>query len=77
MVATLVGTTFAQPDAESMWAQHARGVEQLTKSCSVILDHCLAERGVQSRLKDIFADQREDHETGDAGAVAAGTTRAG
>ena len=30
LVATLVRTTFAQPDAEQVWAQHARVVEQLT-----------------------------------------------
>jgi putative transposase len=31
MVATLVRTCFEQPDAESVWAQHARVVEQLTE----------------------------------------------
>jgi transposase-like protein len=29
LVATLVRSTFAQPDAASTWAQHARIVEQL------------------------------------------------
>jgi putative transposase len=29
VVATLVRSTFAQPDAESTWAQHGRIVEQL------------------------------------------------
>ncbi len=31
MVATLVRTIFEQPDATSLWAQHARVVDQLTE----------------------------------------------
>ena len=31
MVATLVRTTFAQPDAASVWAQHGRAVDQLAE----------------------------------------------
>jgi transposase-like protein len=31
LVATLVRTVFAQPDAASTWAQHARVIEQLTE----------------------------------------------
>lgn len=39
MVATLVRTIFEQPDAKSVWAQHARVVEQLADQFPVAADH--------------------------------------
>lgn len=39
MVATLVRTIFEQPDAESVWAQHARVVDQLAEQFGVAADH--------------------------------------
>ena len=44
VVATLVRTTFAQPDAASVWEQHARVVEQLTERFAAAAE-LLAEAG--------------------------------
>jgi hypothetical protein len=42
MVATLIRTIFEQPDAEQVWAQHARVVEQLgarfTDAATMLVD---------------------------------------
>lgn len=39
MVATLVRTIFEQPDKESVWAQHARVVDQLAEQFPVAAEH--------------------------------------
>ncbi len=39
MVATLVRTIFEQPDAASVWAQHARVVDQLAEQFPFAADH--------------------------------------
>jgi putative transposase len=39
MVATLVRTIFEQPDAASVWAQHARVVDQLTERFPAAAEH--------------------------------------
>ncbi len=39
MVATLIRTIFAQPDSASVWAQHARAVDQLAERFPVAAEH--------------------------------------
>jgi putative transposase len=58
MVATLVRTIFAQPDAASVWEQHAKVVEQLTERFPAAAE-LLAEAG-----PDVLASPRSPKSIG-------------
>ncbi len=49
LVATLVRSIFAQPDAGAVWAQHARMVEQLSERFPEAADWVIEFTGMLSR----------------------------